>query len=61
MIIGGASIIADSGSASVDYTLFHALNGLAGRSSALERQPVAHAVDSIFTLLRRWRLAAPTD
>jgi len=32
-----------------------------GLAKVSERQPVAHALDSIFTLLRRWRLAAPTE
>lgn len=43
MIIVGASTIADSGSASIDYTLFHALNGFAGRSSALDALMIGSA------------------
>jgi len=58
MIIGGASIIADSGSASVDYTLFHALNGLAGRSSALDALMIGSAkylpVVFAFALIAVW-------
>ncbi|MDQ6690512.1 MAG: undecaprenyl-diphosphatase [Gemmatimonadota bacterium] len=43
MIAGGATTIAGSGSVSIDYTLFHALNGFAGRNSALDALMVGSA------------------
>ncbi len=43
MIVSGPTTIVDPGSGSLDYALFHAINGLAGRSSALDALMIASA------------------
>lgn len=43
MINPAAISVADSGSGSLDYTLFHAVNGLAGRSGALDALMIGSA------------------
>ncbi len=43
MIVLSTTTVADSSSGSLDYALFHAINGFAGRSSALDALMIASA------------------